>query len=134
MPPSKPGSPSWSVAWARTPPIPPNHRRLTGLAGPCGRVTAAAFPAECRAAACYGSGVRALVCYLLVHQHLPIDRAAQLLSEVCGASVATGTLAGVVAEAAGRLEGFVEVVREQLAAGPTAHFDETGARAGGRLA
>jgi len=100
----------------------------------CGRVTAAAFPAEARAAACYGSGVRALVCYLLVHQHLPIDRAAQLLSEVCGASVATGTLAGVVAEAAGRLEGFVEVVREQLAAGPTAHFDETGARVGGRLA
>jgi transposase len=100
----------------------------------CGRVTAAAFPAEARAAACYGSGVRALVCYLLVHQHLPIDRAAQLLSEVCGASVATGTLVGVVAEAAGRLEGFVEVVREQLAAGPTAHFDETGARVGGRLA
>jgi hypothetical protein len=97
-------------------------------------VTAAAFPAEARAAACYGSGVRALVCYLLVHQHLPIDRAAQLLSDVCGASVATGTLAGVVAEAAGRLEGFVEVVREQLAAGPTAHFDETGARVGGRLA
>jgi transposase len=32
------------------------------------------------------------------------------------------------------LEGFVEVVREQLAAGPTAHFDETGARVGGRLA
>jgi transposase len=71
----------------------------------CGRVTAAAFPAEARAAACYGSGVRALVCYLLVHQHLPIDRAAQLLSEVCGASVATGTLVGVVAEAAGAAGG-----------------------------
>ena len=67
----------------------------------CGRVTAAAFPAQARAAACNGSGVRALVCYLLVHQHLPIERAAQLLSDVCGASVATGTLASVVAEAAG---------------------------------
>jgi transposase len=99
----------------------------------CGQVTAAAFPAEARAAACYGPGVRALVCYLLVHQHLPIDRAAQLCSDVLGVSVATGTLAGVVAEAAGELEGFVEVVREQLAAGPVAHFDETGARVAGRL-
>jgi transposase len=99
----------------------------------CGSVTAAAFPAQARAAACYGPGVRALVCYLLVHQHLPFDRAAQLCSEVLGASVATGTLASVMAEAAGKLEGFVEVMREQLASGPVAHFDETGARIAGRL-
>jgi transposase len=77
--------------------------------------------------------VRALVCYLLVHQHLPFDRAAQLCSEVLSASVATGTLASVMAEAAGKLEGFVEVIREQLAAGPVVQFDETGARIAGRL-
>jgi transposase len=99
----------------------------------CGQVTAASFPAQARAAACYGPGVRALVCYLLVYQHLPVDRAAQLCSDVLGASVATGTLAGVVSEAASGLGGFVEVVREQLAAGPVAHFDETGARVAGRL-
>jgi len=99
----------------------------------CGQVTAAAFPVQARAAACYGPRLRALVCYLLVHQHLPIDRAAQLCWDVLGASVATGTLASVVAEAAGGLEGFVEVVREQLAAGPVAHFDETGGRVAGRL-
>jgi transposase len=78
----------------------------------CGQVTAASFPAEARAAACYGPGVRALVCYLLVYQHLPVDRAAQLCSDVLGASVATGTLAGVVSEAASGLGGFVQVVRE----------------------
>jgi hypothetical protein len=32
-----------------------------------------------------GRGVRALCCYLLVHQHLPVDRAAQLLGDVLGA-------------------------------------------------
>jgi transposase len=99
----------------------------------CGQVTAASFPAQARAAACYGPGVRALVCYLLVYQHLPVDRAAQLCSDVLGASVATGTLAGVVSEAASGLGGFAQVVREQLAAGPVAHFDETGARVAGRL-
>ena len=66
-----------------------------------------------------------MVCYLLVHQHLPVDRAAQLCADVLGASVATGTLAGAVSEAASGLGGFVEVVGEQLAAAPVAHFDET---------
>jgi transposase len=91
----------------------------------CGQVTAAAFPAHARAAACYGPGVRALVCHLLVYQHLPVDRAAQLLADVLGAPMATGTLAGVVAEAAGGLAGFVEVVRRRLATAPVAHFDES---------
>jgi transposase len=99
----------------------------------CGSTTAAAFPNHVRAAACYGPGIRALVCYLCVHQHLPVDRAAQLLADVLGAPVATGTLAAVVGEGAARLAGFIEVVRERLAAAPVAHFDETGARVAGRL-
>jgi transposase len=99
----------------------------------CGTTTAAAFPDYVRAAACYGPGVRALVCYLCVHQHLPIDRAGQLLGDVLGANVATGTLAAVVTEGAARLDGFLEAVRAQLAAAPVAHFDETGARVAGRL-
>jgi transposase len=77
--------------------------------------------------------VRALVCYLLVHQHLPVDRAVQLLSDVLGASVATGTLAAMVAEGARRLDGFIQVVRAGLAAAPVAHFDETGTWVAGRL-
>jgi transposase len=100
---------------------------------PCGATTVGVFPAHARAAACYGPGLRALVCYLCAHQHLPIDRAAQLLGDVLGAPVATGTLAAVVAEGAAGLDGFVEVVREGLAAAPVAHFDETGARVAGRL-
>jgi transposase len=99
----------------------------------CGTTTQAAFPAQARAAACYGPGVRALCCYLLVHQHLPVDRAAQLLDDVLGAPVSTGTLTAVLAEGAAGLEGFCQVVGEQLAAAEVAHFDETGARVAGRL-
>jgi transposase/uncharacterized coiled-coil protein SlyX len=99
----------------------------------CGMTTAGRFPEHVRAAACYGPGMRALVCYLCVHQHLPVDRAAQLLADVLGASVATGTLAAVVAEGAAGLDGFAQVVRDRLAAAPVAHFDETGARVAGRL-
>jgi transposase len=99
----------------------------------CGATTQAVFPVEARAAACYGPGVRALCCYLLAHQHLPVDRAAQLLADVLGAPVSTGTLAGLMAEGAAGLDGFVECVRDRLAAAPVAHFDETGARVAGRL-
>jgi transposase len=91
----------------------------------CGATTQAVFPAEVRAAACYGPGVRALCCYLLVHQHLPVDRAAQLLDDLLGAPLSTGTLTAVLAEGAAALDGFVEVARQQVAAGPVAHFDET---------
>ncbi len=86
-----------------------------------------------RAPAQYGPGVRALGCYLLVYQHLPVDRAARLLPDVLGAPVATGTLAGVVAEGAAGLDEFAATVRDLLAAAPVAHFDETGARVAGRL-
>jgi transposase len=99
----------------------------------CGVETAGRFPEQVRAPAQYGPGIRALGCYLLVHQHLPIDRAAQLLADVLGAPVATGTLAGVVAEGAAGLGNFAATVRDLLAAAPVAHFDETGARVAGRL-
>jgi transposase len=91
----------------------------------CGQVTAGVFPAAARAAACYGPGVRALASYLLVGQHLPVERAAEVLAHALGVGVSTGTLAGLVAEAAGGLGGFAERVREQLCAAPVAHFDET---------
>jgi Transposase IS66 family len=75
-----------------------------------------------------GAGVR-----LWVHQHLPVDRAAQLLADVLGEPLATGTLARVVTEGAAGLGGFAQVVCGGLAAAPVAHFVETGARMAGRL-
>jgi transposase len=99
----------------------------------CGQVTAGVFPSQARAAACYGPGVRGLGAYLMVGHHLPVERAAQVLGDALGASVSAGTLAGLPAEAAAGLGGFVDRVREQLAVAEVAHFDETGARVAGRL-
>src|SRR6266545_524839 len=99
----------------------------------CGQLTAGVFPAAARAAACYGPGVRGLAGYLMVAHHLPVERAARVLGDALGASVSAGTLAGLPAEGAAGLSGFVERVREQLAGAEVAHFDETGARVAGRL-
>jgi transposase len=99
----------------------------------CGWVSTAAFPGQARAAACYGPGVRALACYMTAGQYLPVERAGELLAQVLGAPVATGTLAAIVAEGAAGLGGFAAQVRAQLVAAEVVHFDESGARVAGRL-
>jgi transposase len=76
--------------------------------------------------------VRALGCYLLAAQHLPVDRAAALMSEVLGAPVATGWLAGLLGQAHTRLAGPAERVRGLLRAAPVVHLDETSARVAGQ--
>jgi transposase len=50
------------------------------------------------------------------------------LSDLLGAHVSAATLSSIVAANAERLEPFLEVVRQQIATAPVAHFDETGLR------
>ena len=99
----------------------------------CGIVTRAAFPVEATAPTCYGPGVAALATYLLGRQHLPVERAAECLQEAFGTAVSTGWLSSLLPTAAARLDGFLAIAREQLAAAQVAHFDETGGRVAGRL-
>jgi transposase len=99
----------------------------------CGVVTAGAFPLEVTAQTQYGSGVRALGVYLHVFQHLPYERACQLLADLLGAQVSSGTLAAWVEKAADGLCDFDTRLRELLIAAPVVHFDETGARIAGCL-
>ncbi|MHB8593969.1 MAG: IS66 family transposase [Acidimicrobiales bacterium] len=99
----------------------------------CGCTTKAEFPRTAIAPACYGPGIRALAAYLAVHQHLPMDRMAQLFSDVLTAPVSTGALAQMVAEAADATGPFLDTTRTLLTESPVVHFDETGGRAAGRL-
>jgi transposase len=108
------------------------HRAQSRRCG-CGHVTAAAFPAEARSPACYGPGVRAVICYLAVYQHLPVDRTAKLLADLLGAPVSTGTVAAVAARAADVVAPTVDVIRARLVAAGVVHVDETGARVAGKL-
>ena len=99
----------------------------------CGCELKADAPPEATAPACYGYGVRALACYLAVHQHLPYDRMAQLFKDVLGIEVSIGALAAMVGEAGGLLGLFSDTVRDLLADAPAVHFDETGGRVAGSL-
>jgi len=94
----------------------------------CGCETTAPFPAEATGPACYGPNLRALVCYLVVRQHIPIKRVAELMRDAYGIPVSTGTIVAMVTQGAAMLEDFLASVRDQLGHAPVAHADETGLR------
>lgn len=60
------------------------HWAVNRRCGGCGTDTAGVFPDQVTAPVQYGPGVRALIGYLGVYQHLPVGRLAQLLSDVLG--------------------------------------------------
>ena len=92
----------------------------------CGHVSTGVFPAEATAWAAWGPTVRAFAVYLMVRQHIPVARTAELLSDALGAPVSTGWLAGLTKEAAGGLGGFLGDLGQRLMASPVLHVDETG--------
>src|SRR5260370_26368006 len=90
-------------------------------------------PGRAEAVVQYGPRVAAVVVYLYAGQFLSKKRAAQALAELFGVPLSPGTVAAVTGRAAGELGGFLERVRDQIAASDVAGFDETGFRVEGRL-
>lgn len=96
----------------------------------CGHKTTAPFPPEARGPACWGPTVRALAVYLVVGQHLPYGRAAEVLTELCGTAVSVGTVVNIVEEIATALAVWETTVTAMLRLAAVCHFDETGAKVG----
>jgi transposase len=100
----------------------------------CGHRTKAAAPQGAEAPVQYGPRTAAVIVYLHAGQFLSKERTALALGELFGIPCSSGTVAALTARAAGRLDGFAEHVRGQIAASEVAGFDETGFRVEGRLA
>jgi transposase len=99
----------------------------------CGHRTKAAAPPGAEGPVQYGPRIAAIIVYLYAGQFLSKERTAQALAELFGIPLSSGTVAGITARAAGRLGGFLEHAREQIAVSEVAGFDETGFRVQGRL-
>jgi transposase len=100
----------------------------------CGHRTKAAAPDGAEGPVQYGPRIAAIIVYLHAGQFLSKDRTALALAELFGIPLSSGTVAALTARAAGRLDGFLEQVRQGIAASDVAGFDETGFRVAGRLA
>lgn len=99
----------------------------------CGEISSGHFPKGVQAPVQYGPVIRALGVYLHVFQHIPYDRARQVILDLSGTEVSTGTLKAWVDQAAGGLTEFDEQLRALLSKAMVVNFDETGARIAGRL-
>ena len=99
----------------------------------CGNLASSQFPEEATAPTCYGPRIRALGIYLVSYQHVPYERAAEILTDWAHAPISVATLQAFVTQGAAGLDGFLDEIRGQLAEAEVAHFDETGGRIDGRL-
>jgi transposase len=77
-----------------------------------------------------GPNLRALVVYLLVFQHIPVERCRQLIEDVAGARVSDGFIHSCLAAAAAAIADVVKLIKALITAAAVAGFDETTLRSG----
>src|SRR6058998_3168693 len=109
------------------------EHRLVSRRCSCGVVTAAAGPAGVGAPVSYGAHAAAIAVYLVIGQHLPVERTACLLAELFGTPMSVGTVAAWTGRAAAGLAPFTAAARRALTEAELVHADETGLRVAGRL-
>ncbi len=97
------------------------HKRRCG----CGTTTTAPAPSGVGAPAVYGPNLRALAVYLLVFQHVPVARTAQLISDLTGARPSTGWISSVLATVAEVLVDVEKLIKALVVLAHVIHVDET---------
>jgi transposase len=110
------------------------HQALHVQCPACQAVSRGAFPPEAPSRAQYGPQLRALAVYLVEQQLVPYARVRELLRDLVGADLSSGTLVAWVREAAAVLEPVEAAIKAALQQAPVLHNDETGVRRAGTLA
>ena len=97
----------------------------------CGTTSTAAAPDGVDASAVYGPNLRALAVYLLVYQHVPVARTAELIADLTGATVSTGWVCSVLTRVADVLADVEKLIAALITAAHVGHFDETSVNVNG---
>jgi transposase len=101
------------------------EHRLHRRACRCGKVSTAAAPAGVHGPAVYGPNLRAVAVYLVVYQHVPVERAAQLIADLTGAAPSTGWVSAQVARAADALGEVEKLIKTLITLAAVIGVDET---------
>ena len=97
----------------------------------CGKTHVASRPAGVPdSALSIGPRLRALAVYLVVFQHVPVERCRELIADVAGAAVSEGFIHSCLARAASLAGEVVALIRALITASAVAGFDETTLRSG----
>jgi len=98
----------------------------------CGREHVAAPPAPVSPArASYGLNIKSLVVYLLVYQHVPVERVVKLIADLTGGTApSVGFCHGMLARTANALTDVLATIKSLITLSRVVGFDETVLRAG----
>lgn len=108
------------------------EHRMHKRACSCGAVTTAAAPAGVDGPSCYGPNLRAIAVYLVVYQHVPVERAAQLIADLTGAVPSTGWVSAQVARAADALVDVDKLIKTLITLAAVIGVDETSINIAGK--
>jgi transposase len=99
----------------------------------CGAFTEAQFPDGITRPAQYGSRVKGFITYLSQYQLIPYERVTELLEDLFGVRISTGTIYNTNRQAYEAGAATEEAIRNLLKKQPILHADETGVFIGGLL-
>jgi transposase len=108
------------------------HRRLRKTCTACGKLNRGSFPEGIKRDAQYGPRLKSLCVYLQNYHMLPYARCAELIADLTGHGIATGSLSNFQGRCFADLEGYELAIRERLLQSPVLHADETGIRLNGK--
>jgi transposase len=98
----------------------------------CGTEYVGALPGEVSAApSSYGPNLKALAVYLLIYQHVPVQRCVQLIADLCGgAGPSPGFVHGMLARCAAAVADVITAIKTLVMMSYVVGFDETTLRVG----
>jgi transposase len=111
------------------------HQAEVKLCPACGHVNQAEFPDDVTHSTQYGPRLRAQMVYFNVYHFIPLERTAEIVSELYQQDVSDGTVFAAAVELAEQVAPINEQIKDYLVeTEKPVHFDETGARVKGKLA
>lgn len=102
------------------------HQAETLICRHCGEMTMGAFPEKVKAPVQYGPRVQQLGVYLRTEQFIPYERSRQLIFDLFGVRISTGTLQNMLKAASKRVKKAVDSIKTELITSEVGHFDESG--------
>ncbi len=108
------------------------HRAHQKQCPRCQQMTLASFPPAVTAPIQYGARIAAVAVYLSQQQLLPLERTAEVLSDLLGVQTRLATVGELIQRTACQLAPVEQQIKEALISAPVLHHDETGVRVAGK--